>query len=87
MIRYLLSRIGCLILVGGVLVLVVGVAAVRSGESAFELLLIGIALTFLGFILWNKLRPKIKREARASKFRRRKDDEHQEMSHEDNGWK
>ena len=87
MIRYLLSRIGCLIFLGGVLALVIGFAAVRSGEPEFDILLVGVGLTFLGFFMWNKLRPRVIREKRASKFRRRKDEDRQEMPHEDDGWK
>jgi hypothetical protein len=86
MIRYLLSRLGCLILIAGGITLIVGIAAVRSDQPAFDVLLIGIGLSLLGFFLWNKLRRKVKRPSRSSFFRRKKTEE--ETDDEDNwkGW-
>jgi hypothetical protein len=86
MIRYLLSRLGCLILIAGGITLIVGIAAVRSDQPAFDVLLIGIGLSLLGFFLWNKLRRKVKRPSRSSFFRRRKTEK--ETEDEDNwkGW-
>lgn len=87
MIRYLLSRMGCLMLLGGILVLVIGVAGVRAGEPAFTYLLIGVVLTFLGFILWNKLRPKDKKSNRFSMFRRGRGEDSEEDEEDNSRWK
>jgi len=87
MIRYLLSRIGCLMLLGGILLLVIGVAGLRAGEPAFTYLLIGIALMTFGFFLWNKLRSRGKRSNRFSMFRRGRDDDSRDDVEENNGWK
>lgn len=78
MIRYLLSRIGCLMFLVGAVVLVLGIAAETSGEPAFNLVLIGAGLVFLGFLLWNKLRRRQRRNTRFSRFRRREQREEQE---------
>lgn len=83
MIRYLFSRIGCLMFLVGVVVLVLGIAAETSGEPAFNLVLIGAGLVFLGFLLWNKLRRKQRRNTRFSLFRRRERQEEQET---EDGW-
>jgi uncharacterized membrane protein YfcA len=83
MIRYLFSRIGCLMLIAGTLTLVVGIAAVQSEQPAFTLLLVGFLVTLLGFLLWNRLRPKGQRNTRFSKFRRR---ESRQEEKKDNGW-
>ncbi len=83
MIRYLFSRIGCLMFLVGAVVLVLGVAAESSGEPAFNLVLIGAGLTFLGLLLWSKLRQKQRRNTRFSMFRKRDDREEQDG---DNKW-
>jgi len=72
-----------MILIGAIL-LVLGVAAEHSGHPAFDMVWIGIAITFVGFLLWNKLREK-QRNTRFSLFRkrRREDKEDQEESWED----
>lgn len=82
MIRYLLSRIGCLMLLVGAIVLVLGIAAESSGEPAFNLVLIGAGLTFLGLLLWSKLRRKQRRNTRFSMFRKRDSREEQETDDE-----
>lgn len=82
MIRYLLSRIGCLMLLVGAVVLVLGIAAESSGEPAFNLVLIGAGLTFLGLLLWSRLRRKQHRNTRFSMFRKRDDREEQESDDE-----
>lgn len=82
MIRYLLSRMGCLMFLVGAVVLVLGVAAESSGEPAFNLVLIGAGLTFLGLFLWNKLRRKQRRNTRFSMFRKRDSREEQEVDDE-----
>ncbi|HCU56760.1 MAG TPA: hypothetical protein DF984_00775 [Anaerolineaceae bacterium] len=82
MIRYLLSRIGCLMLLVGAVVLVLGIAAESSGEPAFNLVLIGAGLTFLGLLLWSRLRRKQHRNTRFSMFRKRDSREEQETDDE-----
>jgi hypothetical protein len=42
MIRFLLSRIGCLMMIFGIIVLVVGVAAAQSGEPGPDLIVCGL---------------------------------------------
>lgn len=83
MIRFLLSRIGFMMLMVGIFVLVLGVAAESSGQPAFNLLMIGMAMSFFGFLLWNRLRPKKHRNTRFSIFRKR--DRHEERD-ENDGW-
>ena len=73
-----------MLLVGAIL-LVLGVAAVRSGQSAFNFLLIGAVLSVLGFVLWNKLRSKKRRNTRFSLFRKGDEDEDDKRK-EDNNW-
>lgn len=70
-------------LIAGILILVVGIAAVQSEQPAFALLLGGFLVTLLGFLLWNRLRPKGQRNTRFSMFRKRKP---REETHKDNGW-
>jgi hypothetical protein len=77
MIRYLLSRIGCLMMIFGVIVLVVGLAALQSEQPAISLLFIGSVVTFFGHLLWNRLRVKAPRNPRFSLFRNRKQEEEQ----------
>ena len=69
----------------GAILLVLGVAAVRSEQSAFTYLLSGALLVILGFALWNKLRKKQQRSTRFSLFRRR-DREENNSQQDDNGW-
>jgi uncharacterized membrane protein YfcA len=83
MIRYLLSRIGCLMMIFGVIVLVVGLAALQSEQPALSLLFIGSVVTFLGHLIWNRLRKKAPRNKRFSMFRNR---EREEEQRNDNGW-
>jgi hypothetical protein len=71
MIRFLISRIGCLMWLVGAIVLIVGIATESSGQNAFNLVLSGIGLTLVGFLLWKWLRPKGRRNTRFSMFRRR----------------
>jgi LPXTG-motif cell wall-anchored protein len=82
MIRYLLSRIGCLMFLVGAVILVLGIAAETTGEPAFNLVLIGAGLTFLGLFLWSKVRRKQRRNTRFSMFRRRGGQEEQEVEDE-----
>jgi cell division protein FtsW (lipid II flippase) len=83
MIRYLLSRIGCLILLSGIIVLIIGGAVLQSGGPAFEVIVIGIGLLIIGFLLWNKLRTKSRRSTRFSMFRNPDQEDDQEN---DDGW-
>jgi len=69
-----------MVLVGSI-VLVLGIAAESSGLPAFKYVVIGIALSFLGFLLWNRLRKK-KRNTRFSLFRKRERDD-EESAKED----
>lgn len=82
MIRYLLSRFGCLMLLVGAVILTLGIAAESSGEPAFKLVVIGAGLALLGLLLWSKLRRKQRRNTRFSIFRRRENREEQEKEDE-----
>ncbi len=78
MIRFLFSRIGCLMWLVGAIVLIVGIAAENSGQPAFNLVIAGIGLTLVGFLLWNRLRPKKRRNTRFSMFRKHDREDEQE---------
>ena len=67
----------------GVIVLVVGLAALQSEQPALSLLFIGAVVTFLGNLIWNRLRDKAPRKKRFSMFRNRERDEEQQKG---NGW-
>ena len=69
----------------GAIFLVLGVAAVRSGQPAFNYLLFGALLSILGSVLWNKLRSKKRRNTRFSLFRK-EDEQEDDNGKEDNGW-
>ena len=71
MIRYLFSRIGCLMWLIGAIVLIVGIGAESSGQPAFNMVLVGIVLILAGFLLWNWLRSRKRRNTRFSMFRGR----------------
>jgi len=73
-----------MLLVGAIL-LVLGVAAVRSGQSAFNFLLLGAVLSIIGFVLWSKLRSKKRRNTRFRLFRKGEEQE-EDNGKEDNGW-
>ena len=83
MIRFFLSRVGCLLLMIGSILLILGVAAECSGQPAFEFIVGGSALLFLGFLMWNRLRSKKQKRSRFSIFRERERD--REPSRND-GW-
>ena len=78
MIRFLLSRIGCLMMIFSIIILVVGIAAVQSDQPALNLLFIGSLGTFVGFLLWNRLRERAPRSTRFSLLRKKKPREEQE---------
>ena len=86
MIRHLLSRLGCLFLMVGVLLLILGIAAEQSGEPAFNFLVIGFLLFISGFFLWRKLRQAPRRNTRFSLFRKRNREEDVDESNE-LGWR
>lgn len=83
MIRYLLSRVGILMIIVGILILVVGIAAQQSGQPFLSLLLAGFVVTLLGFLLWNRLRSRQRRNTRFSRFRKR---EPRQEPKKDHGW-
>lgn len=83
MIRYLFSRIGCLMWLVGVIVLIVGIGAESSGQPAFGLVLGGIGLVLAGVLLWNWLRPKKRRNTRFSMFRGRDREDERDHDHYD----
>lgn len=58
----------------GSIVVVLGVAAERSGYPSFKYLLLGIGCFFLGLFVWDRLRKK-RRSTRFSLFRKRKREE------------
>jgi flagellar biosynthesis component FlhA len=86
MIRHLLSRLGCMFLMVGVLLLVLGIAAERSGQPAFNFLIFGALLFLGGLVLWGKLRQKPRQNTRFSLFRKRKADDQAENELDDRGW-
>lgn len=69
----------------GAILLILGVAAVRSEQPALNYLLIGVLLAVVGFALWQKLRKKQPRSTRFSLFRK-KGREEEDQVQEDNGW-
>ena len=69
----------------GVLLLVLGIAAERSGQPAFNFLVIGFLLFIGGFFLWRKLRQAPRRNTRFSLFRKHKGEEDMDRSDE-LGW-
>lgn len=83
MIRFLLSRIGCLMMIFGIIVFVVGVAAAQSGEPALTLLFVGFVGSAAGFLVWNRLRERPPRNTRFSIFRKR---DRREEQRTDDGW-
>jgi flagellar biosynthesis component FlhA len=70
----------------GALLLVLGIAAERSGQPAFNFLIFGVLLFIGGLLLWVKLRRKPRQNTRFSMFRKRKKDDQQEEEPEDRGW-
>jgi uncharacterized membrane protein YfcA len=86
MIRHFLSRIGCLMMIGGGIVLIVGVAALRSDHPAMKPLAIGALLFLFGFFLWSKLKKKPRRSTRFSIFRKRTREAQEDENEMRNGW-
>lgn len=67
----------------GVIVLVVAVAAIQSEQPALSLLFVGSVVTFFGYLIWNRLREKVPRNKRFSLFRNR---EREDRQRNDNDW-
>jgi len=70
----------------GALLLVLGIAAERSGQPAFNFLIFGVLLFTGGLLLWVKLRRKPRQNTRFSMFRKRKKDDRQEEEPDNRGW-
>ena len=85
MIRYLLSRIGCLMMMAGSILLVIGAAAVRSDQPGFNFLSIGLLLSVFGLLLWNRLRAKKPIKPRFSKLKKR-EQERPKAQDDRQGW-
>ena len=85
MIRYLFSRLGCLIWLVGAVVLGVGIVSESSGHPAFSMVAGGIGLLVVGFLLWQWLRPKGQKNTRFSMLRRRTWEDEQDEDNEE--WK
>ncbi|QRN82578.1 hypothetical protein JR338_09115 [Chloroflexota bacterium] len=83
MIRYLFSRLGCLIWLVGAVVLGVGIVSESSGHPAFSMVAGGIGLLVVGFLLWQWLRPKGKKNTRFSMLRRRTWEDEQDEDNEE----
>ena len=70
----------------GVLLLVLGIAAERSGQPAFNFLIFGVLLFAGGLFLWGKLRRKPRQNTRFSMFRKREKEDQPDDPPENNGW-
>ena len=70
----------------GVLLLVLGIAAERSGQPAFNFLVFGVLLFAGGLFLWSKLRCKPRQNTRFSMFKKRNQADQSEDQPDDNGW-
>jgi uncharacterized membrane protein YfcA len=71
MIRFLVSRLALLMMIIGIIVLAVGIAALQSDQPALNFLAIGVAGSVLGFLLWNRLRKRRPRNSRSASSRKR----------------
>jgi hypothetical protein len=86
MIRYLFSRLGCLIWLVGAVVLGVGIVLESSGHPAFSMVAGGIALLVVGFLLWKWLRPKGQKNTRFRLLRRHTWEDEQDENDEWDGY-
>jgi len=86
MIRYLFSRLGCLIWLVGAVVLGVGIVSESSGHPAFSMVAGGIALLVVGFLLWKWLRPKGQKNTRFAMLRRHTWEDEQDDNDEWDGY-
>lgn len=83
MIRYLFSRLGCLVWLVGAVVLGVGIVSESSGHPAFPMVAGGIGLLVVGFLLWQWLRPKGQKNTRFSMLRKRTWEDEQDEDNEE----
>ena len=83
MIRYLFSRLGCLIWLVGAVVLGVGIVSESSGHPTFSMVAGGIGLLVVGFLLWQWLRPKGQKNTRFSMLRKRTWEDEQDEDDEE----
>ena len=70
----------------GSIILMLGVAAIRSDQPGFDLFIIGLVLFFLGFVFWNRWRSKERRSTRFSKFKNRPKEDEKDTQEEDYRW-
>ncbi len=73
-------------LITGSILLMLGAAAIRSDQPGFNLILVGLAIFFFGFIFWNRWRSKKRRSTRFSKFRKNPEKDKQKDPERDFGW-
>lgn len=59
--------------VAGAILLIIGIAALRSDQPALNYLFLGFSLALVGVLLWNKLRPRTERIRRFSRLRKKED--------------
>jgi len=71
MIRFLVSRLALLLMIMGIIVLAVGIAALQSDQPALNFLAFGAVGSVLGFRLWNRLRKRGPRNSRSASSRKR----------------
>jgi len=86
MIRYLLARTGCFMLLVGSIFLIVGFALISSDQPNFDALLIGLTVFFGGYLLWHRFRKKEEHSRRFSKFRKNTEEDDQHTREDDHGW-
>ena len=67
-------------------IVVLGIAAERSGEPAFNFLAFGGLLFVGGLLLWAKLRRQPRQNTRFSMFRKRDQPDEQGDEEDDRGW-
>lgn len=83
MIRTFISRIGCLMLFFGIIILIVGFVIAQSEEVPMTQYLYGSALAAVGFILYARMRGRTSQKKRTP-FSRRRD--RRSPQNEDHPW-
>ena len=73
-------------LMTGSIILMLGVAAIRSDQPGFDLFFVGLAVFFLGFVFWNRWRSKERRSTRFSKFKKRPKEDEKNTQEADDRW-
>lgn len=73
-------------LIFGSIALVVGIAAESSGQPAFNFLAIGLALSFFGFLLWVRLRPKKGHNSNGKQIHKQRGRDAEEGQDHNDGW-